>query len=890
MRVTKHIGLWSTFLFIVLLCTFCDDRLGNENNNSGGNIGFKILTDVGGRLKSNHNSVSDERHDTIAPGVFLLSGAPGTDPPLYLHATFEGGIGQSSAKDFVNKTSTRAAPITTVNMYNSFGTFAYIFPNSSSWSETLTPDYMYNIEVLGSNNWTTSYYWPGADKKIRFFMYAPYNCSGLTLQGRTIAGTPVISYITPSSVTDQKDLLVASTMEIPGNNNTTVPVEFKHCLTAVRFVVGDDMLPGTVTQISLKGVYGQGNYKIGETAWSAPGGVKNFSQTLNVTSDGTPDSGITTPEATFMMIPQTLPSGASVEIIYTDNLTGTQRTLTALIEGSAWPIGNTVTYRVSTSSILVTPTLVVTAPDHYSYAGGSQNYTVASYLKVSRSGDPTKTIPVAWSTEFSEDGVTWSTTKPDWLTNFTINGAGGALASAYTSTVSPQSFILESVHNDILRSASPLSNYDLSTNGGITLRSTANCYLVNAPGTYRLPLVYGNAIKNGVTNSSAYTSSISGTEILTNFVNHLDAAITDPFIYNNSNCTPANCTLIWQDEPSLITNVALSSDNQFLTFTVPQNSIRQGNAIVAVRDGYNNIMWSWHIWVTDYVLGANLKVVTNFQNNQYTFLPVNIGWCDGGIPTYKERSVLVRFTQVAAGVPAIASPQYIAIQQDEYSTGVAVIGNHPYYQFGRKDPMLPGIVNASNTRIDKSCYATDNSYLFDKSGTGKVTIGTSIMAPNKFFNHGSVAPFDWCSMSYRNLWSADNNTYSINGNVVIKTIYDPSPSGYCLPPNDAYTGLSSTGTNTKIVSQFNVSGSWDNGWNFYCGLDKTGEIFYFVASDLRNHETGIIYPSIYKGYYYTALPGNSGACRCFSFSTDSVYPIYTYGRSYGFAVRSIQEF
>lgn len=878
-RVAKHIGLWSTFLFIVLLCTFCDDRLGNENNNSGGNIGFKILTDVGGRLKSNHNSVSDERHDTIAPEVFLLSGAPGTDHPLYLHATFEGGIGQSSAKDFVNKTSTRAAPITMVNMYNSFGTFAYVFPGSSSWSETLTPDYMYNIEVLGNNNWTTSYYWPGADKKIRFFMYAPYNCSGLTLQGRTIAGTPVISYITPSSVTDQKDLLVASTVEIPGNNNTTVPVEFKHCLTAVRFVVGDDMLPGTVTQISLKGVYGQGNYKIGETAWSAPGGVKNFSQTLNVTSDGTPDSGITTPEATFMMIPQTLPSGASVEIIYTDNLTGTQRTLTALIEGSAWPIGNTVTYRVSTSSILVTPTLVVTAPDHYSYAGGSQNYTVASYLKVSRSGDPTKTIPVAWSTEFSEDGVTWSTTKPDWLTVFTSSGAGSIDASSYSATVIPQvsNSLTPEVHNEILRSTPSVNDYDLSTCGNTKGMNTANCYIVNAPGTYRLPLVYGNAIKNGAANSSAYTSTKSGSNILTNFVNHRDVAITDPYIYNNTSCTPASCTLIWQDEQDLVTNVALSPDGHFLTFTVNQGTIRQGNAIVAVRDASNNVMWSWHIWVTDYVLGTDLKIITNFQNHQYTLLPINLGWCDGTITGYARRIIKVRFTQKAINSTALTHE--ISIIQDEYYTNTA-LGNNPYYQWGRKDPMLPGLPG----NVNKSCYTSNPGYAFGIT-TGPVSLGGAIKNPHRFF-YGSA---NWCSVSYANLWSSYNEVYTINDNPVVKAIYDPSPVGFCLPSSGAFTGFSTTGNSTSTPSQFNVNGNFDKGWYFYCGLNKTGETVFFPASGLRWYYDGALYSA---GVNFLAIPFDVVHGRALCYDWNIVYPSYNGGdgRANGFSVRPVKEF
>ncbi len=67
----------------------------------------------------------------------------------------------------------------------------------------------------------------------------------------------------------------------------------------------------------------------------------------------------------------------------------------------------------------------------------------------------------------------------------------------------------------MLQAATPVvGTYDLSTKGGTTAMNTANCYIINAPGRYSLPLVYGNAIKNGATNSSAYISNATGTGIL----------------------------------------------------------------------------------------------------------------------------------------------------------------------------------------------------------------------------------------------------------------------------------------------------------------------------------------------------------------------------------------
>ena len=230
-----------------------------------------------------------------------------------------------------------------------------------------------------------------------------------------------------------------------------------------------------------------------------------------------------------MLLPQTLPAGASIEIAYMDDLTSTQRTLTASIGGAEWPMGKTVTYRISTTSISVVPTFTVTAPADFTYVGGSKDYSVTSYATVSRPGDITKTVAVPWTAEFVEDDGSGGynvIARPEWLTAFTASGNGGTSAMTFSAAVTAQTSRVSNPHNDVLMAAAPVSGtYDLSTKGGTTPMNTANCYIINAPGTYSLPLVYGNAVKDGTTNSSAYTSRASGNYVLKTFVNHLDAPI-----------------------------------------------------------------------------------------------------------------------------------------------------------------------------------------------------------------------------------------------------------------------------------------------------------------------------------------------------------------------------
>lgn len=542
-----------------------------------------------------------------------------------------------------------------------------------------------------------------------------------------------------------------------------------------------------------------------------------------------------------------------------------------------------------------------TAPANFTYAGGSENYSVTSYAAVSRPGDATRTVPVAWTAEFVEDDGSGGynvIARPEWLTAFTASGNGGTSATSFSATIAAQTGVTSNSHNETLKMAASVSGtYDLSTSGGTTAMRTANCYVINAPGQYSLPLVYGNAIKDGGTNASAYTSQSSETSVLKTFVNHLDAAITDPYIYNNAGCTPLDAVLVWQDEENLVTNVRLSSDKHSLTFDVPQATIKQGNAIVAVRDTDSRIMWSWHIWVTDYELGSDVRTVTNYQGIAYKMMPVNIGWCDAETTAYDARSVKVRFTQAETG-----AMQVITLTQASHS--VVNSDNQPYFQFGRKDPMLAGIRNASGSTVDKGCYS--DGYAFDKSGTGKVAIGVSIQHPHIFYNYGSLSPYDWCATSYSNLWSADNTVTTANDNAVVKTIYDPSPVGYHLPSSNAFTGFTYNGSNVSGSSYFgsrfnspytSTTDFTDNfGWEFYCNkmtgegsYDTAGGTIFFPASGYRYYSTGAMHSVGSYGYFWSAVPNSTYNGRYLYFSSSSINPLNYSLRSYGFAVRPVQE-
>lgn len=754
---------------------------------------------------------------------------------LYLHAFLSG-----SDRAGEGRVLTRAAPVDGMGFYDSFGVLASVY--SGAWDESSCfPDYMYNVMVTKSSSWTTSYYWPGGGRNVRFFAYAPYNWEGIVLSGKDVAGTPTITCSVPDDVQDQKDLLVAVSGEMPGNTSSTAPLNFRHVLTAVRFVTGDDMLAGRITKITLKNVYGKAVYLMGGTSWRDFGSVKSFSQTPDKEVSGQPGEEITGGVTTFMMIPQQLPSGASIEIVYTDGLSSTSRTLRTSIAGKSWPMGKTITYRISTTSISVVSEFSVTSSGNFTHEGGTVNYTVRSFATVSGGDGSSQKVEMKWSAEFVEEdgvGVYHAIPRPFWLTGFTGSGNGGA--SQHEATAETQQGVTENPHNSKLQIAEDINAqtgktpYNLSNSSGEeAVENTANCYLVNAPGIYSLPLVYGNGIKSGNFNTPAYNKP--------HFKNHLDKQISNPYIYNNSQCNPTDAILLWQDEENLVTEVRLSSDKKRLEFKVDGSTIRQGNAVVAVR-GNGKIMWSWHVWVTDYKLGEDIRTMYSKNNKGYAMMPVNIGWCDGETTTYAGRKVLVRFTQAVTGMTKI-----VPLVQEEHI--VKQSGNNPYFQFGRKDPMPGRVVTGPSSVTSKPCHG---DYTF-KVQKGKVPISTGIMNPHVFYTDPHSNPNanqNWTSETRVDLWGCRTSSNTGIDASVSKTIYDPSPSGFCLPASGAFSATTINGNDQS--TDRNINGDRfitlfanNQGGYFYCkpmkasgNWDITGGTLFFPNSLGRHNKSG----------------------------------------------------
>lgn len=327
-------GLLSCLL--LFSCNNDDYPIESESGKAGENICFGISSDE----TSLTRGIGNEDGRTVSR--FVLRSEESADT-LCVRASVSDGIVSSTPTN--EKVMTRGVPVTSLN---AFHVSAYWkkdgnLQNQFFMDETATGN--------GNNVWSTEnfYYWPGAAHALQFYAYAPAD-AGFTAPTSS-SSTTLADYTVPADVAQQRDIVVANTTELSGNNNQVVPLQFKHICTAVRFVVGSEIQPGTITNITLKGVKRSGSYDMANSQWTLGETAADFSQSPNKTTDGNTTEGdeITTDEGTFMMLPQTLAEGASVEIVFHDNMSNQDRTLTASIAGQEWPMGKTVTYKLSIS-------------------------------------------------------------------------------------------------------------------------------------------------------------------------------------------------------------------------------------------------------------------------------------------------------------------------------------------------------------------------------------------------------------------------------------------------------------------------------------------------------------------------------------------------------------
>ena len=768
-----------------------------------------------------------------------------------------------------------------------------------------SPEWFHAAKTNSNGELYTPIKWSWSIPHARFFAIYPEasTYSKMKIGNTASTGSPSVEFEIEPDVKKEVDLMTACTGYVhyaTQGVHPTTNLDFRHALTGIRFAVGQNLSWNKIIdKVELRNVLMKSKYVLSKeldgtgATWDHTGYSMRGNATLSGISVSTSNNpnvtimGNAGDNFTFYMIPQVL-TGKNVKVYihFTDNTS-----IEVDLKGE-WKAGTTRTYKLSQKKSNWTYVLTSTSPvNPVAYnKTTSDPYTVTSYRESNG-----KKQAVAWKVVgYSVDnGAHWSTTKPAWLTSLSKeSGVGGTAAEAGVATLTTDFTNLLEKRNNVLKEATPLGNagsyYDLSTNGGSTSRSTANCYVISAPGHYRIPLVYGNAIKNGNDNPSSYNSSVNGYRILERFKDHADNDINNPWIEKTNSGANAGINgaeIVWADEANLIhlasgsAAIVHDAGNAFLQFEVKAADIKSGNAVVAVKKG-NTIVWSWHLWFAPKGVLSTIPV-TNYQNKIYNFTSETVGWkpTSWNGTTYEgPRSVKIRVEQTVAnnGTKQFSD---ITITQTAHHvrTGYATL-----YQAGRKDA-LPGTNDISQ-----------GSYSYDNTEGGR-SLGYAIQHPNNMLSHANRPQnlWSWCEIPYINLWSADSKATTPNDIAVVKTIYDPSPAGFKLPSGNAFTGFTIDGQSGNIA-KMNVNGTQirkvftDNfGHNFWTNKSKTATIF-FPATGVRGLGTGSFGFVGARSYYWTASSGGQAFYTLYS-DWERVHPLFDNRSANAGPIRPVSE-
>ena len=841
---------------------------------------------------------------------------PGNNKYCIIESTVAGIDNELTNTDAV---ATRAKVTTTATL-GKFSTIAYRGTSAASISTT---PWFYNAETNANGTLANTQLWSWSEPYARFYAVYPQVTTTdhrLTLAPSSNTSTPYVNIEVEPTVQNQKDLMTACSGTTPIQYTTfgtapAVPLQFQHAMTAIRFKIGD-RLSGFhhITKIEIINAKSKGKFTLPSSvqattgasfnsAWSDVSTPATFTlDDINVSTVGHVNETIVGKDNdnfTFYMIPQTLSSDVKVKV-YFDNQASPA--IVAPFAGT-WKAGTTKTYALSQSANNLKYTFEAT-PNPSEAAntdGATTSYQITSYVD-----DDKKHRPVKWkvvSYDADGDGTFSMSEKPDWLTIPNEGRTTTQDVEQYTAIFKANQRDVLADFNNAMKTADPVTDHNLANaKGKAAIENTANCYVISAPGTYRIPLVYGNAIKGGATNASAYTSTAVSTYlpksgggyydedlVLHTFVDHNDDPITSPYInIQNAADQATSAKVIWEDCPNIVTAPAVtgSGANSYLTFTIKKENLQNGNAVVAVTNAAGKVMWSWHLWFTP--KSSLKKIAVTSDGSEYKFMTDNLGWkytkWTGGL----KREVVVKIEQQAeTGEKKTAT---ITLKQAAGNNVREGYGN--LYQWGRKDP-LPG----TDTFYPNTGYKFNDGYTIvgdqvadytnpaNKQRMEERTIGLSIREPGIMLPKVGGGKLSWSYRQYINLWSADNDSYAGTVRDGKKTIYDPSPVGFKVP--DAYA-----------FKEFSLTGAvWSNGYTLKADNDKE---IYFQAGGYRDGNDGVLKGVGGYALYWVGIATTRGTTGGPGYGlrikmangtlSAPINPSDDYGnRAYGFGMRPVAE-
>ncbi len=481
-----------------------------------------------------------------------------------------------------------------------------------------------------------------------------------------------------------------------------------------------------------------------------------------------------------------------------------------------------ITFRYADDEGTKTPYDIMDSPDNpRELPVGLPSTRQEAYIGTVLGGAPVKgVLGIKAYTEKQESGNSVSIArnfKPGYTYNiflrFSSRGIINAEVSASDWQYNDQDYVID-------------ENFELFTD--LSRYGTANSYIISSAnrGYCFNGTVKGNGeAGNILTGRDGSTIRLDDSGVDLN-VHHIGIVRSDAMMKK----TPDGWEMLDDNERKNTPIIELASDqlsNGKVIFKVPGNpddkndfSLQyKGNVKIAAFDANGNIVWSWHIWVTD-------KPLNQGYSNGYVALDRNLGAVTDDHRTYRK-----------------AHSSWSGL----------------YYQWGRKDPIFRATVDDS----------PDNPWLVDGKADISETPGTitDVTRHPVTYYYDRSGGNSWLSPSdpgYRNFdhfWG-----YISVRDDIVKTIYDPCPPGYRVPgnalwedPSEGMTHAVRHNDNLEFAGfNFNIDGMIDIYYPGTSGIvSEDGEVMLKDNDITGSHPAGeyvfLHSATPYEGTDYTDL-------------------------------------
>lgn len=793
---------------------------------------------------------------TFSAEMLSDPGCPGVTVDSIGTKGFGGAYFIRTNGESIDKPITKAAPVENLTTYGDFSLFGYMY---DTWSGSSKPNYMFDEKVqYSSPTWQTTHTFNTnlSDKNLRFYAYAPYGASGVSVAS-SLSGPLAFSYTVPSAVSSQNDLLVGSSPEYNGKLSN-LSVSFGHCLSAVTFKTGTETVNGTIKSITLKGVYSKGKYTCG-TGWGSLSSAGNFSVSSNVSVTEGTSKTLTSGASTMMLIPQTVPSGATIEVVIESE--GKTHTLSASIAGDKWQEGKKCVYSLSFDSI---------AGMKISLSVSSLTLEWGEYKDITVTGDP---IDQNWTKVISGTGLSAEKINNTTLrvTNNNISGTDSQ-GTLTVTTEDAKRFAQVSITAKSLQesiSLSPTSKtidygstvtftasgtypqgYTLNSPTGVTItkdgnsisvknttasytatditlsaetnimkkKASASIHLVAKPETIKLDkssMTIGSAGSGTVTASGNYDSfsttlssttyasvSVSGNKITVTNKNTTYESKTVTLTVKTSGDTGATATVTITLEPleDYVIDYTISD------ISLSTTSIGAGGGTITVSGGSVTQNWVSGKKVENYAT-ATLKVERTTLNSSYpaTVSGKTITVMSLGTSVVSSGTYTVTASYSNGGISA-------SNKSAQFSQGENKITDSNYNPSGYSAYASIGSgISAAGGSATVTYYAYHNAYnkyssgssdgtvhtVYDKAQVSLSANGNSAFSLSGTLNGSSSS--NTCTISHSNM-----TTNERTDKVTVKVVNSSSTSSYkeasVSVTNNRYTGTKSTKNHTRTGS------------------------------------------------------------------------------------------